>query len=79
MSLLVIVSLEWVFILFFTFLMMMKYAHKDAPILVKIFTFIGWFMGFSIIAILPLDVFVVNPFILSFLDYLKRCCKCGRK
>jgi len=37
-----------------------RYSHKDVGALVKTATFIGWFLGLSIIAILPLDILIVK-------------------
>lgn len=48
------------FIIFgFTLGLLFKYGHKEAGFGVKASTFIGWFLGFSIIAILPLDIYIV--------------------
>ena len=51
--------LAWTGLAFFTLVYLYKYAHKECSFAVKAFTFIGWFMGFSIIAVLPVDVLVV--------------------
>jgi hypothetical protein len=51
--------LAWTGLALFTLVYLYKYAHKECSFAVKAFTFIGWFMGFSIIAVLPVDVLVV--------------------
>ena len=51
---------EWTLIFLFTVILVYKHSHKDVPLAVKLFTFTGWFMGFSIIAILPLDILIVR-------------------
>ena len=60
MLLLVIAAIEWFITIIFTFYLLWKHAHKETSCLVKFSTFIGWFMGFSILAILPLDIFIVS-------------------
>ena len=51
---------EWVLLLIFTIYLLYIHAHREVNYAVKLFTFVGWFMGFSIIAILPLDIFIVR-------------------
>lgn len=51
---------EWTLLFMFTLIYLYKYAHHSTPVLVQIATFIGWFMGFSIIAILPLDILITT-------------------
>ena len=51
---------EWVSLVAFTVYLVYQHAHKQVSLLVKAFTFIGWFMGLSIIAILPLDILIVS-------------------
>eukprot|EP00347_Sterkiella_histriomuscorum_P007168 403349999 len=48
--------LQWTLICLFTVYLVSKYAHAKATLLVKAVTFTGWYLGFSIIAILPLDI-----------------------
>lgn len=56
----VVTVTQWVLITIFTGYMLIRHAHKDVSWPVKLFTFVGWFMGFSIIAILPLDILIVR-------------------
>jgi uncharacterized membrane protein len=63
MLLTVVTASEWAILLVFTLLMLHNYAHESSGYLVKFFTFIGWFMGFSIIAILPLDILIVRVYL----------------
>ena len=58
----VVTVTQWALITVFTVYMLMRHAHKDVAWPVKVFTFIGWFMGFSIIAILPLDILIVSRY-----------------
>ena len=51
---------EGVLLFFFTIIYLYKHAHSSTPWLVHIATFIGWFMGFSIIAILPVDILITT-------------------
>lgn len=51
---------EWSLLLVFTGVYLWKHAHVTTPWAVRLATFIGWFMGFSIIAILPLDILVTT-------------------
>lgn len=51
---------EFFLIFMFSYLLLRKYAHRDVSLQVKFFTFIGWNMGFSIIAILPFDIYIVS-------------------
>ena len=39
-----------------SFLLLKKYAFATASTTIKILTFIGWFLGFATIALLPLDI-----------------------
>ncbi len=51
---------EWTLLCLFTIVYLYKHAHTSTPWLVRIATFIGWLMGFSIIAILPLDILITT-------------------
>lgn len=79
MLLFIIGIIEFISILIFTIYLLYQHAHKDTPLVVKVFTFIGWFMGFSILAILPLDIFIVKPKILIFSDVIRKLDKLRRK
>lgn len=70
MLLFIIGIIEFISILIFTVYLLKQHAHKDAPLIVKIFTSIGWFMGFSILAILPLDIFIVRN--ISYHEFFRR-------
>ncbi len=35
------------------------YVRKDTPIYVSALSFVGWFLGFAIIGILPFDIYLV--------------------
>ena len=41
-----------------TILLLKRYAHKDIHISILAITGMGWLLGFSIIAILPVDIYV---------------------
>jgi hypothetical protein len=57
-------GVEGFLIFVYTLHLLYKYAHKDAEAGVKFFTFLGWSLGFSIIAILPIDIYIVTlPYI----------------
>ena len=58
-SLFITVSIEFILIISFSIYLLRKYAHRDSSFIVKFFTFVGWNLGFSIIAILPLDIYIV--------------------
>ena len=60
--------LAWSGLALFTLIYLYKHAHKECSYAVKLFTFIGWFMGFSIIAVLPVDVLVVSEINIT-IDY----------
>ena len=45
-----------------TFLLEMRFMKKGSPILVYITVYIGWFLGFIIIATLPFDIYVSSNF-----------------
>lgn len=51
---------EWALVLAFTVWMLYRHASPEVTWLVRGLTFVGWFLGFSIIAILPLDIFIVS-------------------
>ena len=44
-----------------------KHAHSSVNFPVKLFTFVGWFLGFSIIAFLPLDILLVSESLMTLL------------
>ncbi|CDW77697.1 UNKNOWN [Stylonychia lemnae] len=37
-----------------------KYSHSEASFLVKLVTFTGWYLGFTIIGILPIDIMITS-------------------
>lgn len=51
---------ESVLICLFTLYLVYTYAHKATSCVVKLVSFIGWFLGFSIIFILPIDILAVR-------------------
>ncbi len=36
------------------------YARKDTPWIGYVATFVGWFFGFMIVALLPFDIYIVS-------------------
>lgn len=62
MQVLLVTSVYSLLVALFTIYLVYKHAHKAVPFPVKFFTFLGWFLGFSIIAFLPLDILIVSGF-----------------
>ena len=60
MLLYITAGVEGALLLMLTLYLLLRYAHKDAGWFVKFITFIGWMLGFSIITILPLDIYIVS-------------------
>lgn len=52
--------IEIVGIALFTFSALNNYSAKDVHIIQKVLIYIGWFLSFIIIALLPTDVFYVR-------------------
>ena len=58
-----ITLIEALLLLIYCIYMTWYYAAKDrTPFLVKLMTVIGWFLGFMIILIIPLDIFTVSKY-----------------
>jgi hypothetical protein len=55
-----IAAVEGIILSLFTYRMLYQYAHVKASRASKIFTFLGWMLGFSIICILPIDICLVS-------------------
>ncbi len=47
-------------IMLFAFSLQRRYAKRETEWFVKLISFLGWFLGISIIAILPLDIYLVR-------------------
>ena len=60
MSLIAYSLLESCLIFFFTAFLVRAYAHSQVSWMVKAVAFLGWFLGFSIIFVLPLDILAVT-------------------
>lgn len=56
-------SAEFFFIFLFTIILLYKYAHKETGCTVKFLTLLGWNLGFAMIAILPIDIYIVRRFL----------------
>jgi len=63
-------GVEAFLIFIYTIHLLCKYAHRDAGVAVKFFTFIGWSLGFSIIAILPIDIYIVRLSLMNKLEII---------
>lgn len=57
---LVLPSIVGVLVVCATVLLAIFYARKDTPYYAYATTFIGWLFGFIMVAILPLDVYIVR-------------------
>ncbi len=60
MYLLAFTIVEGFLLFLFTVYYLHRHAHPSCGLPVLFFTFVGWFLGFSILAILPLDILIVK-------------------
>jgi hypothetical protein len=65
MQVFLVTSIYSLLVSLFAGFLVYKHAHISVTLAVKFFTFIGWFLGFSIIAFLPLDILLVRTCILT--------------
>lgn len=56
----VFLIIEQVLVAAFAFLLIMKYSHVNSSFIVKFMAFLGWLIGFGMIALLPLDIIFVR-------------------
>lgn len=49
-----------ILVFFFTIYLIYSYAMKKTPVYVYFFVFIGWFLAFAIVALLPYDIYLVK-------------------
>lgn len=49
-----------ILVFFFTVYLVYHYAKKHTPFYVYFFVFIGWFLAFVIVVLVPYDVFMVR-------------------
>ena len=53
-------ALETALIVLVAIYVLNRYAQRETPIYVKVAVFLSWFLGFYIIAILPVDIYIVS-------------------
>jgi len=59
-------ALEGIVILLITMYLANRYADKErTPLYSKVLTIIGWWLAFSMICFIPLDIYVVRYFYLK--------------
>lgn len=49
-----------VLVFFITIYLIYHYASKRTPLYVYFFVFVGWFLAFAIVALLPYDIYLVG-------------------
>lgn len=55
------ITIALLFLVFvFTGLLIYGYAAKNTPVYVYFFVFIGYFMGFALVVLIPYDIAIVN-------------------
>ena len=53
---------ELIFLIFFTLILLYRYASIKTPIGIKLVVFFAWALSFSIVILVPVDVFNVTQF-----------------
>jgi hypothetical protein len=48
-----------IIVFFFTAYLIYQYAAKHTPLYVYFFVFVGWFLAFAILVLVPYDVYLV--------------------
>lgn len=63
---LIFIALESLALFLFVLYLVYEYSSKDVAFHIKLLTFISWIFSFSIVVILPIDIYFVKTFPINF-------------